>query len=248
MKAQFQKVSLIDYPGKISSVIFFGKCNYQCPTCHAKQIIHGKKEISEKEFLDYLDSRKGLIDAVVLCGGEPTAETDLKNFIRKIKEKNLFVKLDTNGSNPEVLADLVKEKLIDYVAMDVKGPPELYSNLIGREFNTIRNDFEKSLDLIQKAKGYELRTTIVPVFENGNFRWMTKEEIRKMAEWIKPMILDSSNTKWHIQRFVAREKEDMLDEKFSKENLPKEHMETPIKVMEEVKEEMRKYFPVCEIR
>jgi pyruvate formate lyase activating enzyme len=244
----FHKVSTIDYPGKISSVAFFKRCDYQCPSCHAKQIISGKNEIPEEEIFNYLDSRKGLIDSVVLCGGEPTLCLGLGNFARKIKERGLAVKLDTNGSNPAVLADLLKEGLIDYIAMDIKGPESLYSKLTG-ELIDFREQVKKSAGIMQKAPNYEFRTTLVPVLEEGKFRWMTNEEIREMAKWIdKHIFLNPQNVKWFLQRFVARGKEEMVDERFGVENIPKEYRETPIKVMEESKTEMVKYFPRCEIR
>ena len=163
MLTRFRKVSVIDYPGKISSVVFFGRCDYQCPSCHAKQIMQRRKEIPKKDFFDYLDSRKGLVDAVVLCGGEPTLHHDLEGFARKIKERELLVKLDTNGSNYEIISSLIDRKLVDYVALDIKGPPSLYNQLVGKNID-LRDDVEKAIGIIQNAPDFEFRTTAVPVY------------------------------------------------------------------------------------
>ncbi len=248
MLTGFQKVSTIDYPGKISSVAFFRRCDYQCPSCHARHIIHGENEIPDEEFFKYLDSRRGLIDAVVLCGGEPTLDLGLENFAREVKERVEFVKLDTNGSIPQVIADLLKEGLVDYVAMDIKGPESLYSKLTG-EFIDFRDNVEKSAGMMQKAPDYEFRTTLVPVLEDEKFRWMTNEEIREMVKWIDEHIfVNSKDVKWFLQRFVARGKEEMIDERFAVENIPREYRETPLRVMEESKTEIVKYFPRCQIR
>src|SRR5450830_416509 len=111
--AGLQKSTLIDYPGKIACVVFLAGCNFRCPWCYSSELVLPLKiaqqpRISEKEFLDFLRSRKGLLDGVVICGGEPTINADLSKFIEKIKGLGFLVKLDTNGSNPEMLKDLVK--------------------------------------------------------------------------------------------------------------------------------------------
>ncbi len=248
MLTRFRKVSVIDYPGKISSVAFFGRCNYQCPSCHAKQVMQKRKEIPQEDFFDYLDSRKGLIDAVVLCGGEPTLHHDLEGFARKIKERGLLVKLDTNGSNYEIISSLIDRKLADYVALDIKGPPGLYNRLVGRNID-LRDDVEKAAGIVQYAPDFEFRTTLVPIPENEKFRWMTNREVKEMAEWINGFVFtNAKDIKWHLQKFVARTKGEMIDEKFSKENLPGEYNETPPEVMEERRREIIKYFPNCKVR
>jgi len=246
----FIKESLLDYPGKFSAVIFTPSCNYKCPACHAKQTIYGENKHSEKEIFDYLDSNKKWIDGVVLCGGEPTLQQDLPEFLKKLKEKGLAVKLDTNGSNPDVLADLLEDELVDYVAMDIKGPPSLYKKIIGfkdEDYFDLRDRVEKGIGIADNAPDYELRTTVVPIKRgNGELSWMNQQEAREMAEWV--YYTSDKHGKWYIQKFVARGKDEMLDERFSKENLPAEMHETPHAVLEMVKNEVSRYFPNAKIR
>jgi pyruvate formate lyase activating enzyme len=246
--AGFTKISTLDYSGKISTVVFTSGCNYECPSCHAKDIVCEKGKISEEEVFKYLDLTQGFVDGVVICGGEPTLQYDLTDFARKVKEKGLAVKLDTNGSHPEVIAELLGEKLIDYVALDIKGPPSLYSQLVGKRID-LRDDIEKAIGIVQHAPGYEFRTTIVPVYrEEGEISFMTSEEAREMVEWVDQFVFrERKNVKWHVQRFVAVEKDKgkMMDENFAKENLPKEYKETPDKILKEIKEKIKSYFPNC---
>jgi len=120
-----QKLTLIDYPGKLAATVFLIGCNFRCPFCYSSELVLPEKikkqpRISEKELLKFLKDRKKLIDGVVLCGGEPTTSRNLVPFIKKIKKMRFFVKLDTNGSDPALLKKLIDKKLIDYVAMDIK--------------------------------------------------------------------------------------------------------------------------------
>ena len=181
---EFLKESFIDYSGKISAVVFSPRCNYRCPACHAMALLTSNRKRSEEEFFDYLDSRKGWIEGVVLCGGEPTLEPRLVDFAGKLKKKGLAVKLDTNGSNPEVLSELKKEGIIDYVAMDVKSPRELYETVTGVSEVNLKN-IEESLKIVSKFPAFEFRTTIVPL-NRGNERinFMTPEEVEDIAKWI----------------------------------------------------------------
>lgn len=242
-----QKESFIDYPGKISSVLFSSQCNYHCPTCHARKILNSKEEISKEEIFDYLDSRKGWINGVVLCGGESTIDLDFE-FLRKIKERGLAIKLDTNGSYFGTLIDLYESKLIDYVAMDVKGPPLIYADLIGREFLDARDGYEKAIGIISHFPDYEFRTTIVPIIrENGEISFMAPKEIEETAKLIYNCT-GNNNHKYFLQKFVARDSNEMIDEKFAKENLPEEMWETPIDLLEDSLKEIKKYLPNTRIR
>src|SRR3989339_39398 len=122
--AGLQKTTLIDYPGKVACTVFLAGCNFRCPWCYSPELVLSEEirklsKISRKDFFKFLKSRKGLLDGVVICGGEPTINKDLPDFIKQIKKLGYLVKLDTNGSNPEILKKLIKQKLIDYVAMDV---------------------------------------------------------------------------------------------------------------------------------
>ena len=241
--------TLIDYSTKLACEIFSAGCNYNCPSCHSKHIIHGDSDYSEKEIFDYLDRGRGFIDGVVICGGEPTIQNDLPEFISEIKKYNVAVKLDTNGSNPKMLNNLLDKKIVDYVAMDVKGPKHLYSQLIGR--NGLRfsfGDIETSIKLVSQFPGHEFRTTIVPVARKSNkFGFLAPNEIGETAKWIFE-ITQNNTHRYYLQKFVARSKQEMLNEKFCRENLPAKLCETPINLMQKMKEQAIEYLPNCLIR
>jgi len=236
----WKKESFIDYPGKLACIIFVSGCNYRCPACHAKYLLEKGKNIDEKDFFDYLDSRKGWIEGIVLCGGEPTLQPDLANFARKIKEKGLAVKLDTNGNNPGVLFELKKENLIDYVAMDVKGPSYLYPIITGKDYVNLKN-IEKSIIITSQFPDYEFRTTIAPLDRrNGKIDFMTIKEVCSIAKWIVG-VTDDDEHKYFLQPFVPR-KGELVDSRFEK------FSETPKQLLEDMKVEVRKYLPKCDIR
>ena len=172
-----QKLTLLDYPGKMACIIFTAGCNFRCPFCHnASLVTHIEEEISESEVLAFLEKRKKILAGVVITGGEPLLY-DLEPFIRAIKEKGYLVKLDTNGSFPDRLKDLVKKGLIDYVAMDIKNSPDKYALTAGASV-----DLEKIKESVEFLKSdavdYEFRTTVVkPFFEKSDFT--------AIGEWIK---------------------------------------------------------------
>ena len=129
-----QKVSLIDYPGHVAATVFTSGCNFYCPFCHNPELVdrsrnHNKFLIGEEEFFDFLTSRQGLIDSVCVSGGEPTLQPDLLAFLGRIKAAGFLVKLDTNGTNPELLREALKKRTVDYIAMDIKGPLEKYQKV-----------------------------------------------------------------------------------------------------------------------
>jgi len=177
-----EKSTLIDYPAKVACAVFLVGCNFRCPFCYSSELVLPEKiksqpRISEKEFFDFLKKRKGLLEGVVICGGEPTQNKDLPDFIKKIKKLGYRVKLDTNGSSPEILAKLIGEKLIDYVAMDIKAPKERYYKATGVKVDIKK--IQKSIDILKRGKvDYELRSTILPKLH-------TKEDIVNMAKWIR---------------------------------------------------------------
>jgi pyruvate formate lyase activating enzyme len=154
--------SFIDYPKKISLVIFTAGCNFHCHYCHNPELVNPSPPfISEEKVLKKLDSKKEWIDGVVITGGEPTMHPDLPEFIKKIRETGLLIKLDTNGSNPEMLKELIDNELIDYVAMDIKAPLENYEKITQCKPNVKK--IKKSIDLIRESGiEYEFRTTILP--------------------------------------------------------------------------------------
>ncbi|MDD5012496.1 MAG: anaerobic ribonucleoside-triphosphate reductase activating protein [Candidatus Nanoarchaeia archaeon] len=244
---ELKKISLIDYPSKISTILFTPKCNYKCPTCHAKQILQNKKELDEKAIFEYLDFARDFIDGVVICGGEPTREQGLKYFLRKLKDKGLAVKLDTNGSNYIRLGELKKEGLVKYVAMDVKGPMRLYAKLVGEDFTDERDEVVKAIEVVSQFPNYEFRTTVVPVTRSKGISFMTAREIGDTAKLIYESTGDD-NHKYFLQGFIARSKDEMVDEKFAKENLPEKFWETPKKHLEDCLAEAKKYLPNAKIR
>jgi len=181
-----QRSTLIDYPGRVAATVFLTGCNFRCPWCYNSELVLPEKikkqpRISERHFFDFLKKRKGLLEGVCLTGGEPTINKDLPEFCRKIKKLGYLVKLDTNGSNPEMLKKLISEKLIDYVAMDIKAPlaqfPK-YDKATGIKVNLEK--IKKSIELIKDSGiDYEFRTTVLPGIH-------TKEDILKIAKNISP--------------------------------------------------------------
>jgi len=239
---EFLEETFIDYPGKIvSSVVFTPGCNYRSPACYSKHIIEGNGNYSEDKIFSYLDSRKGWIEGVVLCGGEPTLQLGLKSFIRQIKKRGLPVKLDTNGSNFSVLAELRDENLIDYIAMDVKGPESLYPCIVGKDHLDFRDEVEKGMVLATQFPNYEFRTTIVPIDRNkGKINFMTVNEAVDMAKWIVKRT-GSNEHKYFLQPFVPH-KGELVDSRFEK------FLETSKELLGEMKEAVSKYLPMCDVR
>lgn len=171
--------SFVDYPKKISAVIYTGGCNFKCPWCHNWKIAYSNeyKKISEEDVLKKLVELKKRINAVCITGGEPTINNDLYEFIKKIKNLNYKIKLDTNGTNPKVLEKLLKKKLIDYVAMDIKAAPNNYEKLTNTKLN-MENIF-KSIETLRKGYiDYEFRMTFVPTLS-------TEKDVEFFENFIK---------------------------------------------------------------
>lgn len=160
------KTSLIDFPGNIAAVVFTQGCNFRCGFCHNPDLldIQQPEAVSEENFFEFLKERQNILDGVVITGGEPTLQTDLIDFIKKIRELGFKVKLDTNGTNPKVLKSLIDLKLIDYVAMDIKGPLESYKKICGP---VNLDSIKKSLEILQEGDvAYEFRTTVLPYYHS----------------------------------------------------------------------------------
>ncbi|UZE94128.1 MAG: anaerobic ribonucleoside-triphosphate reductase activating protein [Candidatus Pacearchaeota archaeon] len=188
----FQKVTLIDYPKKISSTIFVQGCNFRCPFCYNPQLVLKKvPAISEEEIFSYLEKRKRFIDAVVICGGEPTIYNDLPEFCKKIKELGFLIKIDTNGSNPEMLQTLIKNKLVDYIAMDIKTTikQDDYERVAQRIIDI--EQIKQSIEIIKQIKNYEFRTTCVPGI-------ITEEKLMEIAQYLKE---SQANKLFSLQQF-----------------------------------------------
>lgn len=187
-----QKMTLLDFPGKVACTVFTGGCNFRCPFCHNALLVTKlpeKPDYTEDEILSFLEKRIGLLDGVAITGGEPLLNPDIGDFIRKIRDMGYAVKLDTNGSFPERLKAIVSEGLVDYVAMDIKNRREKYAETVGLK-NLDLSKIEESVEFLKSgAVDYEFRTTVVKQFH-------TVEDIRAAAEWI------SGVKRYFLQNFV----------------------------------------------
>ena len=187
-----QKMTLLDFPGKVACTVFTGGCNFRCPFCHNALLVTKlpeKPDYTEDEILSFLEKRIGLLDGVAITGGEPLLNPDIVDFIRKIRDMGYAVKLDTNGSFPERLKAIVSEGLVDYVAMDIKNRREKYAETVGLK-NLDLSKIEESVEFLKSgAVDYEFRTTVVKQFH-------TVEDIRAAAEWI------SGVKRYFLQNFV----------------------------------------------
>jgi len=187
-----QKTSLLDYPQKVSAIIFTISCNFRCPFCYNSNLVTkiNKGDIlPPADIFEFLKRRKKVLDAVVITGGEPTRHADLPEFIRKIKEMGFLVKLDTNGTNPSMLKKLIQDKLVDYLAMDIKGPLPKYSKIINVTVSTKK--IRESIKIIMHSNlPYEFRSTILPALHS-------RSDLEKMAKLIK------GAKKYYLQKFQA---------------------------------------------
>ena len=195
-----QKMTLLDYPGKIACTVFLGGCNFRCPFCHNSELFMGKPEklMEDEDFFKFLKSRKGLLDGVCVSGGEPTLYKNLPEFLARIKELGFLVKLDTNGSRPEVVRELVEENLVDYIAMDVKNSPAMYAQTVGLETMDLTPTEESLRFLIGGTVPYELRTTLVSQLH-------TEESIQDMGAWLGGLVTGMKPKKLFLQSFVDRD-------------------------------------------
>ena len=191
----FQKFSLIDYPGQIASVIFTRGCNFRCPFCHNSELVEPslfQEQVSSEDVLDFLRKRQGYLDAVVITGGEPTLQADLLDFMRTLKNMGYLVKLDTNGSNPLVLEQVIKNRLADYIAMDIKSSFSRYSEAAGVKVDTA--DIKKSISLIiHSGLQHEFRTTMVNPL-------VFPEDVREIRHYV------TGAEAYTIQKFTASPK------------------------------------------
>ncbi len=213
----YQKLTLIDYPGHIATTVFTVGCSFRCPFCHNPELVvethcnaslHGGME---KEFFAFLKKRQGKLDGVCITGGEPTIQPDIIPFIRKIKKMGFAVKLDSNGTRPDVLKKIIDEKLVDYIAMDIKSNLENYDKMIGVEARFIAPMLDRvklSVDLIMHSRvPYEFRTTVVPGLH-------TEKDFLKIAKWI------TGARAYYLQEY--REDFKILDQNLKKKTKGKE--------------------------
>ena len=195
-----QKMTLLDFPGKIACTVFLGGCNFRCPFCHNSELFMGKPEklMEDAEFFKFLSTRKGLLDGVCVSGGEPTLYKNLPEFIGRIKELGFLVKLDTNGYRPEIVKQLVAEGLVDYIAMDVKNSPAKYAQTVGLQTMDIAPIEESLRFLIDGNVDYELRTTLVAQLHD-------EDAIRDMGVWLGSLVPGLKPKKLFLQTFVDRD-------------------------------------------
>ena len=195
-----QRTSLLDFPDKISAIVFTQGCNFNCGYCHNPDLLNSKKDIySTDVFFEFLDKRKGKLDGVVITGGEATLQPDLIPFIKEVKSRGFLVKLDTNGYRPEVIEQALP--LIDYIAMDIKAPLKKYSEITKVDINTEK--IKQSIQLIMTSNvSYEFRTTVL----KSQLDYTDFEEIGKLIQ---------NAEKYYLQKFEA--KTEINDEKLKEE-------------------------------
>lgn len=205
--AHFQALSLSDYPGKLAALVFFAGCNLRCPFCYNSELV--LPELVEKlrpippvEVLRSLSERQGFLDGVVLTGGEPTLSPDLPNFIRALKDLGFLVKLDTNGTNPHILRELLSAGLLDYVALDIKAPFSRYSEYIGlREGGKVVEAVKESFSVLAElAPDYEARTTVAP--------GLSPSDLIQIARELK------GAKRYVLQPFVAPKEKRLVDDEW----------------------------------
>lgn len=176
-----QKLTLLDYPGRVACTIFTGGCNFRCPFCHNAQLVLAPAEFPptpEEEILAFLKKRRGILDGVAITGGEPTLHADLPDFIARVRELGYPVKLDSNGTNPKMLAQLIDAGLVDRIAMDVKNSPQLYDITAGVADIDLGPIRESVCLLLEGKVDYEFRTTVMKPLH-------TPESMLGIAEWIQ---------------------------------------------------------------
>lgn len=188
-----QRVSLNDYPGKICATVFTQGCNFRCPYCHNPELVDPGQYgpvIPEEEVLSFLDKRRGKLEAVTVTGGEPTLQKDLEKFLGELKNMGYLVKVDTNGSNPDTLSTLIDKQLVDYIAMDIKGPLKRYGQIVSVKVDASR--IRRSIQLITTSGvEHEFRTTVVR-------SQLDLDDLVSMAKLIKRARL------YVLQSFVAK--------------------------------------------
>ena len=200
-----QKLTLLDFPSKMACTVFSGGCNFRCPFCHNASLVIGSRllespTLPEEEFFSFLEKRKNILEGVCVSGGEPTLSPDILSFLYNIKKLGFLVKLDTNGSMPNVIADAVSEGLVDYIAMDIKNSKESYSKTVGIENYDVSNIAESAELIMRCGVDYEFRTTLVRELH-------TEDDIISIGKWL------TGAQRYFLQTFL--DSGDLLAEGFS---------------------------------
>lgn len=223
------KTSLVDYPGKVTAVVFTGGCNLRCGYCHNPDLAANSDElekIDDEEVFSFLNKRRGLLDAVTVSGGEPTLDRGLFDFLRRVRSMGFLVKLDTNGFSPSVVEQCISEGLLDYVAVDLKTSPAKYPVLTKRDLDF--SDIVSTLDIIRSSGiDYETRTTCVPGF-------VTIEDIKLAGEAVGRV------KNWYLQQFVNTHT--LIDPEAEKLS------PYPVRYLEMMRDEVLKFADRCSIR
>lgn len=221
-----QKLTLLDYPNKMASTLFTGGCNFRCPFCHNKDLVLNPtsiEAIDEEEILSFLKKRKGMLDGICITGGEPLLCSDLESFIYKAKELGYLVKLDTNGSFFDKLEKLVKEKAVDYVAMDIKNSFEKYDLTTG--VKTDLDSVKKSIEFLKSGVvDYEFRTTVV-------------KEYHEFLDFEKIAIFLAGSKQYYLQNFVD-----------SGNTIKKNLHSLEVKDLEIIQKYLKNYIEIVQIR
>ena len=189
-----QKMTLLDYPGKVACTVFFGGCDMRCPFCHNAELLDGTAPpvMDEKELLSFLEKRKGLLDGVAITGGEPMLQKDLPSLAARIRELGYPVKVDTNGNHPELLREMIDRGLAQYVAMDIKNAPERYAETVGIPGFDLSPVMESVSLLLEGRTDYEFRTTAVAeLHDDGSFE--------QIGKWIR------GARRYFLQKFTDRD-------------------------------------------
>ena len=222
-----QKLTLLDFPGKLACTVFTGGCNFRCPFCHNASLVIPSKfggVMPTEEFFAFLEKRRGMLQGVCVSGGEPTLMFDLEEFIARIKSMGFLVKLDTNGSRPDVLKSLVEKGLVDYVAMDIKNSLDMYPRTVGVEDFDVTPIRESAEYLMSGAVDYEFRTTLVAGLH-------TEREIAEIGRWLE------GAPRLYLQSFV--DSGDLISDEVG--GLDKNTTEALCRLL-------KSYIPGCEIR
>ncbi|MBO7178914.1 MAG: anaerobic ribonucleoside-triphosphate reductase activating protein [Clostridia bacterium] len=222
----FQKLTLLDYPGKTACTVFTGGCNFRCPFCHNAGLVTkmDPEIIPESEVFEHLKKRQGILDGIAITGGEPLLQGDIEEFLKKAREYDYAIKLDTNGSFPEKLKSIIEKGLCDYVAMDIKNSKEKYPETVGISTFDI-SPIEESVEILKQGNvPFEFRTTVTKNFH-------TIIDIENIGKWI------AGTENYYLQNFV--DSGNLIDGNV--EGVSKEKME-------EMLEAVKKYVPTAEIR
>jgi len=194
-----QKMTLLDYPGKVACTVFLQGCNFRCPFCHNSGLLGAAQDdtIPVETLLAFLRKRVGILDGVCITGGEPTLQPDLPQLLRQIKEMGYHIKLDTNGSRPAMLKALVKDGLIDYVAMDIKNSPDRYAQTIG--LSSLPAEIKESMTfLMEGLLPYEFRTTVVEEFHD-------EDAILALGQWLAELSPRHKAKRLFLQPYADRD-------------------------------------------